>query len=257
VLILLPPSEGKASPVRGKPLDLEALSFPALTPTRTRVLDALVSLCRDQPEQARSALGLSLGQGVDIARNAHLASAPTASAGRIYCGVLYEALDLAHADTVVRRRATSRVAVASALFGLVRLGDRIPAYRLGGASSLPGLGSLASIWREPLGVEIDRQREKGLVVDLRSGTYAAFARPAAAAHRHVSVRVLHEVDGVRSVVSHFNKATKGRLVADLLADGATPGTPAALQATLTRLGWTVERALDPRPTLDVIVTTLH
>ena len=36
VLILLPPSEGKTAPRRGKPLDLDALSSPSLAPRRSR-----------------------------------------------------------------------------------------------------------------------------------------------------------------------------------------------------------------------------
>ena len=42
------------------------------------------------------------------------------------------------------------------------------------------------------------------------------------------------------MVSHFNKATKGRLVRALLESGATPGTPARLADTITDLGWKVE-----------------
>ena len=48
-----------------------------------------------------------------------------------------------------------------------------------------------------------------------------------------TVRVLHEVDGGRQVVSHFNKATKGRIVRALLEDGGNPRTPAALAGLLT------------------------
>ena len=60
--------------------------------------------------------------------------------------------------------------------------------------------------------------------------YAAFWRPPAGlAPRVATVRVLHEVDGARKVVSHFNKATKGRIVRDLLEDGGNPRTPAALR----------------------------
>jgi cytoplasmic iron level regulating protein YaaA (DUF328/UPF0246 family) len=70
--------------------------------------------------------------------------------------------------------------------------------------------------------------------------------------------VLHEQDGVRKVVSHFNKATKGRLVRSLLEDGTDARTPAQLAGTLDRLGWQVEVAgADARGTqLDVVVRTL-
>ncbi len=42
------------------------------------------------------------------------------------------------------------------------------------------------------------------------------------------------------MVSHFNKATKGRLTRALLEDGRTPRRPAALADLLRDLGWKVE-----------------
>ena len=126
-----------------------------------------------------------------------------------------------------------RVAVVSSLFGLVRPGDRIPAYRLSGDASLPGLGPVAGVWRAALGEVVREAVGGGLLVDLRSTTYAAFWRPEPdLARRVVTVRVLHETDGRRTVVSHFNKATKGRLVRSLLEDGANPGSVRALAAAL-------------------------
>jgi uncharacterized protein len=61
--------------------------------------------------------------------------------------------------------------VASALFGLLRADDRIPAYRLSAASALPGLGSVRSVWRPVLGPLLSQI--PGLVVDLRSTGYHA------------------------------------------------------------------------------------
>ncbi|WP_407664373.1 hypothetical protein [Micromonospora parastrephiae] len=79
----------------------------------------------------------------------------------------------------------------------------------------------------------------------------------------MTVRVLHEreVDGVpvRSVVSHFNKATKGRLVRDLLVAGARPRTAAELIGTLRELKHTVEEqaaASGRARQVDVVVTDL-
>ena len=82
------------------------------------------------------------------------ARAPTARADAVYAGVLYDALGLATLSAGARRRATSRVRVISSLFGLVAPTDRIPAYRLSGDAVLPGLGTVAGVWREALGPEI-------------------------------------------------------------------------------------------------------
>ncbi len=259
MLILLPPSEGKTAPGRGKPLDLSALSSPGLTATRTTLLRALTDLCRDDPDKAATVLGLGPGQRDLVERNAGLATAPTARADAIYTGVLYDALGLATLSPAARRRATARVAVTSSLFGIVRPGDRIPAYRLSGDATLPGTGSVAGAWREVLGDAVRDAAGNGLLVDLRSGTYAAFWRPEPdLARRVATVRVLHESGGRRTVVSHFNKATKGRIVRALLEDGANPGTPQALASTLTRLGWTVEvgERTAKGTRLDVVVTAV-
>ena len=72
------------------------------------------------------------------------------------------------------------------------------------------------------------------------------------------VRVLHEAGGVRKVVSHFNKATKGRIVRALLEAGATPRTPARLADVLRDLGWAVELGTPGRSgtRLDVVVSQL-
>lgn len=259
MLILLPPSEGKATPRRGRPLALDALSSPDLTPARREVLDALVELCRTDEDKAVSVLGLSEGQRDLVMLNAGLLDAPTARADRIYTGVLYDALDVATLSTSGKRRATSRVAVTSSLFGMVRLGDRIPSYRLSGDASLPGLGPVASHWREALPAAMEAAIGKGLFVDLRSGMYAGFWRPGPdLARRTATVRVLHEHHGARKVVSHFNKATKGRIVRALLEDGADPRTPSTLATTLERLGWTVEVGAPGKSgtQLDVIVAEL-
>ncbi len=257
MLILLPPSEGKTAPRRGKPLDLAALGSPTLGPTRTTLLEALVSLCRDEPDRAAQVLGLGPAQRDLVDRNADLEAAPTARADAVYTGVLYDALDVATLSSAARRRATSRLAVTSSLFGLARPGDRIPAYRLSGDALLPGVGSVAGAWREVLGEAITDSMGRGLLVDLRSSTYAAFWRPTPdLARRVATVRVLHESDGKRTVVSHFNKATKGRIVRALLEDGADPRTPRALADVLRRLGWTVEvgEATAKGTQLDVVVS---
>ncbi len=267
MLILLPPSEGKTAPRRGKPLALSSLSFPALHEPRAEVLDALVSLCTTDrgpdPGGAREAAAATLGLGNtqigEVDRDAGLAEAPTARADRVYTGVLYEALDPATLGAAARRRATSWLAVTSGLFGLLRPHDRIPAYRLSGDVALPGIGTVSTYWSRRLDGAVREAAGRGLVVDLRSSTYASFWRPGAdLAPRVATLRVLHEVDGKRKVVSHFNKATKGRIVRALLEDGSAPGTPDRLAERLGASGWKVEPGEPGRTgtSLDVVVTDL-
>lgn len=252
MLILLPPSEGKTAAARGKALDLADLSFAGLTEARASVLDALVRL--SGADGAAAALGIPSTQPELLERNQQLRSAPTARADRVYSGVLYDALGSSTLSPAGKRRASSRLAITSALFGLLRPGDRIPAYRLSGDATLPGIGPVAGHWRARLGPVITETVGRGLLVDLRSTSYAAFWRPTGV--RTATVRVLHEVDGRRQVVSHFNKATKGRLVRSLLEDGADPRTPEALAEAWERLGWTVEVDADRagQARFDVVVS---
>ena len=243
MLILLPPSEGKTRPASGAPLDLGSLSFTTLTPVRELLLRTLVRMSAGNQKRAAEVLGLGPTQAEAVEINAVLPDEPTARADEVYTGVLFAALDVATLDAESRRRADSSLAIASALFGLLRPDDLIPAYRLSGTVTLPRIGTVAGRWRAPLPRVMQEATGDGLLIDLRSGTYTALGKPPAAlADRTATMRVLHEVGGRRKVVSHFNKATKGRIVRGLLESGADPRTIDELQLTLADLGWTVERA---------------
>ncbi len=259
MLILLPPSEAKSTPRRGKPLALDQLSFPALTEAREQVSSALLDLCSGDPGLAARTLGLGPTQADEVRRNAHLHTSPTTRADALYTGVLYDALDLASLDSVPRRRASRSLAIISSLFGLVRPGDRLPPYRLSGGVNLPGIGVVSAHWRRVLDPVLREAAGNGLVVDLRSTTYAAFWQPPRDLARKVAtVRVLHQVGSQRKVVSHFNKATKGRLVRTLLQHGTAASSPARLADEITALGWKVELH-EPGRTgqqLDVVVEEL-
>lgn len=260
MLVLLPPSEGKATAVRGRPVALDGLSLPGLTGARTAVLDELVDLCAGDEDKAADVLGLSPGLRGEIARNAALLTAPALPAAKLYTGVLYDALGVATLTPAARRRAHQSVLVFSGLWGAVRLTDRIPPYRCSVGVRLPGAGGLAAYWKPYLDAVLPEVAGGGLVLDLRSSAYAAVWKPRPdIALRTATVRVLQVtvVGGVehRTVVSHFNKATKGRLVRALLESGARPKTPAALAETLRELSFTVEEGGGGR--LDVLVREIH
>ncbi|AUG76954.1 hypothetical protein CFP65_2096 [Kitasatospora sp. MMS16-BH015] len=266
MLVLLPPSEGKADSGAGAPLALDGLSSAELTGARAAVLDALVELCQGDPDVAQEVLGLSKGLRGEIARNAGLREAGALPAGEVYTGVLFDALGLAKLDEAAYARAERTLLVFSGLWGAVRIGDRIPPYRCSMGVKLPPLGALGAYWRGQLGEALPAAAGRGLVLDLRSSAYAAAWKPAGELiGRTATVRVLHEreVDGVlkRSVVSHFNKATKGRIVRDLLVAGAEPASPGELVDALTGLGYRVEVSAEgtARKTwqLDVVVDEIH
>ncbi|NUO60473.1 MAG: peroxide stress protein YaaA [Hamadaea sp.] len=239
MFILLPPSEGKAAAGSGAAVDHDSLFLPQLRRPRERVLKALVKLCSAKSKagqaKALATLGLSEGQRDELVRNAGLLTASTLPARQVYTGVLYDNLDLASLPPEVD---TGKILVSSGLWGVVRLDDEIPPYRCSIGVSLPPVGGLTAYWKKALNPALDREVRDELVLDLRSGAYAATWTP----RENVAVRVLQERDGKRTVVSHFNKATKGRLVRDLLLSGARPQTADELLATLRELKYTVEPA---------------
>ncbi|GAA1620063.1 YaaA family protein [Actinoplanes couchii] len=259
MLILLPPSEGKTPATAGSPVDPAALWLPSLAAARARVAKKLVALSSRTSERSiadsLAVLGLSDGQRGELARNTVLLEAPAVPASEIYTGVLYEALEPSTLTPASRQWLDRTAVVFSGLWGVVRLGDRIPAYRCSVGVALPALGGLTAYWKKALKSPLDEVTAQTPVLDLRSGAYAAMWQPGGTA---ATLRVLHErtVGGVtkRSVVSHFNKATKGRLVRALADEQVAPGSVDEMITALRDLKFTVEQ---PQPRrLDVIVTEL-
>ncbi|MEW1953047.1 peroxide stress protein YaaA [Terrabacter sp. NPDC080008] len=224
MLILLPPSEGKLPPRRGRPLDLSSLSFPELTPLRESVVETVARLSTEP--DAATLLDVNPNLVDDLERNTRLLTAPTATAAHVYSGVLYQALDLESLDAASKRRANRWIVVVSALFGAVRLPDRIPAYRVNICSTLPGVGHLSREWRREVSVALETAvKPRELVVDCRSSTYAAVWRPTG---EHAERWVQVTVPGA----SHMAKHTRG-LVARQLVQAEAPRTPEALAERLS------------------------
>lgn len=212
MLIVLPPSETKAEGGRGGALDLDRLSLPSLTPIRRKLADALVTLAGDGVA-SRQALGLGVSQFAEIERNAQLWSSPTRPAIERYTGVLFDALDHSSLTRASKTKAAERLAIGSALFGVVRATDPIPAYRLSSGSKLPGMGTLTSVWKPAL-TEAMTDLDEDVVIDLRSGGYQQLGQIPGA----ITVTVLTEgPTGARTVVSHFNKHHKGVLARSLVS----------------------------------------
>ncbi|MGR0220319.1 YaaA family protein [Agromyces sp. ZXT2-6] len=212
MLVLLPPSETKRDGGTLGPLELEGLAFEGLTEPRRVVVSATRDLARDAEAMMR-ALKLGPRQAAEIDRNRTLLESPTMPAIDRYTGVLFDALDPSSLDDTAREFAGGHVAVHSALLGLVRGLDAVPAYRLSHDSRLPGL-RLKSVWRDPVSSALAQQ--DGLVVDLRSEGYVDLG-PAPSRVDVVYVRVVSiGDDGRRRALNHFNKRAKGLLTRALV-----------------------------------------
>ncbi|MRG61458.1 peroxide stress protein YaaA [Agromyces sp. CFH 90414] len=238
MLLLLPPSETKRDGGEGGALDLTGLSFPSLTPVRRRLVADVSALAAD-PAAMMRALRLGPRQSAEVARNAAIRSSPRMPALDRYTGVLYDALDAPSLDAASREFAASRVAVHSALFGLLGAMDEIPAYRLSHDSRV-GPERLRARWRAP--IERVLAERGGLIVDLRSEGYAELG-PAPARPDSVFVRVVAE-DGAgrRRALNHFNKRAKGLFTRALLEHRPQLETTGDLLAWADSAGFRLDAA---------------
>jgi hypothetical protein len=105
--------------------------------------------------------------------------------------------------------------------------------------NLPPLGPLAGLWRGPLGAELDALSQRGLVVDCRSGTYAAAWVPASAS---TSRWVTIQAPGA----THMAKHTGGLVARHLCDAGVDATTPKRLADALAER-FTVDLAAPVRP----------
>lgn len=249
MLVILPPSETKVSGgILGSSLTIDALSFPGQNGVRTALVSELVDLAEDD---AASLTALKLGpKGLgDVARNRALRVSPLMPALSRYTGVLYDALDAGSWDSAVRERASGHIGVFSALFGLVRAGDLIPAYRLSWDSPLPG-GRPLTRWAgcgDALWASVP-----GFVLDVRSGGYRALSPLPDGRGVFVSVVKPGEI-GNRPAVGHHNKGVKGRVVRDLMLSGAVLSSVEDLVTWGSSHGYTFDPASHRAGEIDLVV----
>ncbi len=213
VVVLLPPSEGKAAGGGPPGWNPAAGRFPELAPRRIRVVNALK---RARGGNARI-LGAT-GALLDGARAANraLLDAPTLPAWQRFTGVVWEHLEPAALGARGLRRAHDDVIVVSALTGLSAWDDPVPDFRLKLSASLPPMGRLAGFWRQHLSSVLNDHLEGRVVVDLLPNEHRDAWTPEPT--RYTLVRpVLATRDG--KPAGHAGKATKGRLARALLHSG--------------------------------------
>jgi len=251
-VILLPPSKGKAAGGSG-PAYARTLTRHPLAAARRELLEAAVASAAERDDELLARrCGVASSAASDARRMLQgLAAAPTMPAHRRYTGVVHgnaglATLDVASADT--------KVCIVSALMGMVSLDEPVPEYRLEFTATLPGLGAVATFWRERLELEEE-------LISVAGGSRVWDLLPAEHARIWpVGLRQELDVVGVRFVRpdgraanAARTKVAKGLLTAHLLADPrSTPSaivraTDAAVRRGLTPPlgeGWTVELDAD-------------
>ncbi|MEJ6760805.1 MAG: peroxide stress protein YaaA [Candidatus Planktophila sp.] len=147
-------------------------------------------------------------------------SKPTAAMA-VYSGVLYKALDWASLSPAAKKRGDQAIAIISAKYGLVRPSDRIESYKA-------KIDNVAM--REPIALILDAVKTD-LIIDCRSSTYKTVWH--APVDITVEIRVSTVVEGVRTVVTHMSKKTRGEITRWLLQSRSLPKTPEDLYAIVS------------------------
>ena len=135
--------------------------------------------------------------------------------------MLYQALDWASLSPAAKKRGESALMIISAKYGAVRPTDRIENYKE--KIDNKKMKDVVAAKLDPIKVP--------LIVDCRSSTYKTVWH--APVDITVEVRVSTVVDGVRTVVTHMSKKTRGEITRWLLQSRSMPKTPEDLYAIVS------------------------
>ena len=219
LIILLPPSEGKAeSGKTGTRFTETSGTFgKSLGKQRREVVAALKQVRGGSPKL----LGVS-GAHLTRAQQANLAvhGAKTLPASQRYTGVVWAHLDLASLPLATQKIAAKNIIIISGLLGLVTAGDPTPDYRLKIGASLAPMGKLSSWWRDEISNALNKHCAGAVVISLLPQEHSAALIPdseSIKSYLHVDLATKSGKAG-----GHDAKAAKGRLARHLLINRNDP-----------------------------------
>lgn len=139
----------------------------------------------------------------------------------VYSGVLYQALGWSSLSPAAKKRGESALAIISAKYGVVRPSQKIENYKE--KINNKRLAETVATALDPI--------KTPLIVDCRSSTYKTVWK--SPVDITVEVRVSTVVDGVRTVITHMSKKTRGEITRWLLQSRSIPKTPEDLYAIVS------------------------
>jgi cytoplasmic iron level regulating protein YaaA (DUF328/UPF0246 family) len=230
LLMLLPPSEGKAPGGRGSWAPGTG-TFAMLEAARSEVAAELAAAMSDDALAAKL-VGLSSGAAASaVEANRGAVGGKVLRASERYTGVVWANLHEGLTSAAARRRAARSVVVLSGLLGAVSFADSVPLYKLKVGAALPGTGNLAAFWRPHVTAAVGGVHAGATSVDLLPAEHRRAIDLDAIDLRHrVEVSFL---TAERRAVGHAAKAAKGRFAARLLE----VGDPVVAARTFAWEGW--------------------
>jgi cytoplasmic iron level regulating protein YaaA (DUF328/UPF0246 family) len=145
---------------------------------------------------------------------------PTAAIN-VYVGVLYQALGWSNLSTAAKKRGEKSIKIISAKYGAIEPMSKIETYK-----EKIDNKKIAS----QVSAVLDSVRTD-LIVDCRSSTYKSVWH--APIDITVEIHVSTVVDGVRKVVTHMSKKTRGEIAKLLLQSRSIPNSPEDLYAIVS------------------------
>ena len=145
-------------------------------------------------------------------------SATPGAAIQVYTGVLYASLGWDRLTDAQRKLGASSIAIISAKYGVLRPMDPIEPYK-------------EKIKNKKMATQVAQAldgAESELIIDCRSSTYqTVWQSPVAIT---VEIKVFTKVDGVKKVITHMSKKTRGEVTHHILNSAKILRNPHELEA---------------------------
>jgi hypothetical protein len=136
---------------------------------------------------------------------------------QVYTGVLYAGLGWARLNKAQQKLGQSAIAIISAKYGVLRPMDPIQFYK----EKINNKKMAAQVAQALDGAESE------LIIDCRSSTYqTVWQSPVAIT---VEIKVFTHVAGVKKVITHMSKKTRGEVTHEILKASQIPMNPEELQ----------------------------